>query len=124
MSIKTKLLSWFVPSKWVEAINGSKTLLGLIAFLLWGAIYAVPALCQETYCAAIAAAGAQIHEFLLAAGINLSAELLNLASILIFVGLADKLVQKKITKVILGIFRLIEAPIAKLIEKGETKDVS
>ena len=107
MSIRATLLKWLVPSTWVETINGSKTLLGLIALVLWAAIYAVPAL------------GAQVQAFLISVGVNLSAELLNLGSILVLVGLADKIVDHKATKFVLGLLRLIEEPIAKLIDKGK-----
>ena len=119
MDIRTRLLKLFVPSNWIKVINGNKTYLGLIALALWAAIYAVPAVCATEICAAIAAAGQTVHQFLISIGINLSAELLNLASALTLVGLADKLAHHKITKVLLGLLRLIEEPIGKLIQKGD-----
>jgi hypothetical protein len=118
-NIRNKALVWLIPSKWVQWLNGHKTYLGILALALWAAIYAIPMVCHTEICVTIALVGGQIKNILIAAGLDLGPLLLNLGSILVTIGLTDKLLAKKITKIVIGLLKLIEEPIAKLIEKGE-----
>ena len=117
--IRNNVLPLLIPSSWIRWLNGNKTALGVIALALWGSIYAVPALCTTATCGLIVEIGLQIKDFLVSIGVDLSTELLELGSILTLVGLTDKIVDHKATKIVIGLFKLIEEPIAKLIAKGD-----
>jgi len=118
MTLKNKILSWLIPSKWIHWLNGKKRILGAIQLGLWVLIYAIPRVKPEwTF---IAAAGIQIQGFLMNLGLDMGNELLTGGVGFTAVGLIDWVLDHFPSKVVIGALKKIEAPIAKL-SNGQEK---
>lgn len=95
MGIKTKIEKWFhslviarVVKKIAKYLEGKKTAIGALSFLLWAAIYALPAFTPEYNF--ITEYATQFRDALQAAGVELDNSLFNAGVGFTIVGLIDK----------------------------------
>lgn len=116
-SIRGSLLKLLIPSRWVEYVNGKKTLLGLITLAFWVVLYALPALFPEY--AFVAQYAQNILEFLVGSGVAIDQGLLTLGGGLTVIGLLDKLFDHWPSKLFTGALKLVEEGAVKLKAKGE-----
>jgi len=92
--LKKKLMQYFLGQKLIALkgwLKGKKTVTGAVSFLLWIAIYAMPAFGPDYN--SITVAGTAIRDFLLSNGIDLDNSLFNLGTGFTVIGLVGKILD-------------------------------
>lgn len=75
--------------KFINILNGKKTIIGAISLLLWVTIYAIPAFTPEYNWITVYAT--QLRDILIASGLELDNSLFNIGAGFTVVGLIDKI---------------------------------
>lgn len=95
--IKNKIFGWLFPSKWIEALQGKKRILGALSLTLWAILFAIPQFCVAEGCIMLGEYTKQAHDILSAAGIELDDTLFNAGAGLTVIGLIDRILGYWVT---------------------------
>jgi hypothetical protein len=106
MSLKTKILALLLPSNVIEGLKGKKRLIGIIALLLYVAIYVVPTLFPNL--AYIVPIAQKIVDLFTQLGIPLDDTLINAGAGLTVIGLIDWVAKHILSDGLINVLKKLE----------------